>query len=301
VIVRAAFNRLSERQIFFGARAKYLYEVIGWVFRNETDVRFMNYGYSDGQIEAALSLPDEAEPERYSAQLYHAVAAQAPLQGKRVLDVGSGRGGGAAHIHRWFGPRETVGCDIAHQAVAFCRRVHCAIDGLRFIEGNATALPFKDAEFDAVTNIESSHCYPDRETFFRQAHRVLRPGGALLYADFTPPRRDPVEARGALVDEIAEAGFGAIEVEDITARILAGLDADDARRQREIGLRFPLGTRWFAHLWAGTKKSWIYRDFAEGRRAYLMVRAQAMPLRPLPRSLVADVLPSAVAPTSVVA
>lgn len=299
--MRAAFNRLSERQIFFGARAKYLYEVIGWVFRNETDVRFMNYGYSDGRIEATPGPHAEAEPERYSAQLYHAVAAQAPLQGKRVLDVGSGRGGGAAHIHRWLGPRETIGCDIARQAVAFCHRVHGATAGLRFVEGDAAALPFEDAEFDAVTNIESSHCYADRPRFFRQARRVLRPGGALLYADFTPSRHDPVAARGTLAEEIAEAGFGAIHVEDITARILAGLDADDARRQREIGLRFPLGTRWFAHLWAGTKKSWIYRDFVEGRRAYLMVHARAMPQRPLPTSLVTEMPLPVQAPAAAVA
>ncbi len=299
--MRAALNRLSERQIFFGARAKYLYEVIGWVFRNETDVKFMNYGYSDGGLESGLRLPEAAEPERYSAQLYHAVAAQTSLQGKRVLDIGSGRGGGAAHIHRWLGPRETVGCDIAHQSVAFCRRVHGATAGLRFVQGDATALPFGDADFDAVTNIESSHCYPDRPEFFRQAHRVLRPGGALLYADFTPPRRNPVEARGALVAEIADAGFGGIVVEDITACILAGLDADDARRQREIGRRFPFGTRWFAHLWAGTKKSWIYRDFAEGRRAYFMLHAHAVPRRPLPASLTTEAAHQAEAPASVVA
>ncbi len=286
--MRAAFNRLSQRQVFHGARAKYLYEVIGWVFRNETDVRFMNYGYSDGRLESDLRLTEEEEPERYSAQLYHAVASQVSLADKRVLDIGSGRGGGAAHIHASLGPRETIGCDIAQQAVGFCRKVHGGTKGLRFVRGDAAALPFADAEFDAVTNIESAHCYPDRREFFRQAHRVLRPGGALLYADFTPPRRDPVEARGDLVAEIAEAGFGEIKVEEITTRILQGLDADDARRQREIARRFPFGTRWFAHLWTGTNNSWIYRDFAEGRRAYFMVHASAMPRRPLPASLTGD-------------
>ncbi len=300
-IVRAAFTRLSQRQIFHGARAKYLYELIGWVFRNETDVRFMNYGYCDDRIEAALQLPEAAEPERYPAQLYHAVASQARLSGQRVLDIGSGRGGGTAHIHLRLGPRETVGCDIAHQAVAFCHRVHGKTAGLRFVQGDATALPFADAEFDAITNIESSHCYADRPAFFRQAHRVLRPGGALLYADFTRPGCNPVDACGEIVAEIAEAGFRMLLVEDITARILAGLDADDARRQREIGRRFPVGTRWFAHLWAGTSKSWIYRDFAEGRRAYVMVHARALPLKPLPASLSAEMGQQIAAPTSAVA
>ncbi len=286
--MRSAFGRLSERQIFFGARAKYLYELIGWVFRNETDLRFMNYGYSDGRLEGDLGLPEGEEPERYPAQLYHVVASQAPLAGKRVLDVGSGRGGGAAHIHKWRSPRETVGCDIAHQAIAFCHKVHGNTAGLRFVQGDATALPFADADFDVVTNVESSHCYPDRVAFFRQAHRVLKPGGALLYADFTPPRCDPSEAKEKILEQLAEAGFVTVEVADITSEILRGLDADDARRRREIGRRFPFGTRRFAHLWAGTKNSWIYRDFVEGRRAYLMVNAHALPRRPLPSSLKAE-------------
>lgn len=299
--MRAAFTCPSRCQIFHGARAKYLYELIGWVFRNETDVRFMNYGYSDDRIVAALQLPAEAEPERYSAQLYHAVASRAALGGKRVLDVGSGRGGGTAYIHRSLGPRETVGCDIAHQAIAFCRRVHDTTAGLRFVRGDASALPFGDAEFDAITNIESSHCYADRPAFFRQAHRVLRPGGALLYADFTRLGCNPVDACGGIVTEITEAGFGTIAVEDITACILAGLDADDTRRQREIGRRFPVGTRWFAHLWAGTRKSWIYRDFAEGRRAYVMVHAHALPPQPLPTSLPAGMAQQIAAPAAAVA
>lgn len=273
----AAFTRLSQRQIFHGARAKYLYELIGWVFRNETDVRFMNYGYCDDRTEAAFRLCGAADPERYPAQLYHAVAAQTALDGKRVLDVGSGRGGGTAYIHRMFGPSETVGCDIAHQAVAFCRRVHGTTAGLRFVQGDATDLPFGDAQFDAITNVESAHCYADRPAFFRQAHRVLRPGGALLYADVTRPGCNPVDACGEIVSEIADAGFATIALRDITDGILAGLDADDARRQREIGRRFPVGTRWFAHLWAGTRKSWIHRDFAEGRRGYVMIHALALP------------------------
>lgn len=283
-----AFSHLRERQWFFGARAKLLYELIGWVFRNDTDLLFMNYGYSEAALDRGLSLAASEEAERYSAQLYHAVALQAPISGRRVLDVGSGRGGGAAHLHRRFRPRETVGCDVTHQAVSFCARVHGGIEGLSFVQGDAAALPFAEAEFDVLTNVESAHCYPDLKAFFREGHRVLRPGGIFLFADFTPPRRDPAEVRDELAADLAGAGFGGIEITDVTGRILAGLDADDARRQREIRARFPLGTRWFARLWAGTQGSWIYRDFAEGRRAYLMIRAQAQPLRPLPVALTLD-------------
>lgn len=282
--MRLAFHRLRERQVFHGARAKALYELIGWLCRNDTDLVFMNYGYADPAADTACATALTGA-ERYSAWLYHAVATRAQLAGKRVLDIGSGRGGGAAHMHRHFAPRETVGCDVARQAIAFCKRVHGAVPGLRFVLADAAALPFGNAEFDAVTNVESAHCYRDQAGFLRQAHRVLRPGGKLLLADFTPPRRQPAEALGDLALTLAGAGFGDIRIEDVTSRVLHGLDADDVRRRREIDARFPFGTRRLARLWAGTKESWIYRDFAEGRRAYFIVEAVAQPLRLLPATL----------------
>ena len=270
-------KRLSETQVFFGARARYLYELIGWVTRDETDLHFMNYGYSDGELDTQLILTPQEEFERYSAQLYHAVGGQVPLAGRRVLDIGSGRGGGARHLHSHFGARETIGCDIAHNAIRFCGKVHGGVPGLSFRQGDATALAFPDDSFDAVVNVESAHCYTDPRAFFSEVRRVLRPDGAFLLADFTPPRCHPAEARLHLVDGLSQAGFAITAITDVTAHILRGLDADDARRCREIDRRFPRFMRRFARLWAGTRESWIYRDFAEGRRAYLMIHATPLP------------------------
>jgi SAM-dependent methyltransferase len=265
---------LRERQVFHGSRARILYELIGWQFRNATDLRFMNYGLAPAPGREMVCLPSGDEPERYCAELYHAVAGQADLRGARVLDVGCGRGGGAAHVHRHLGPAETTGCDIARGSVAFCRKVHAGVAGLGFHHGSATALPFAAESFDAVLNVESAHCYPDRAAFFAEAFRVLRPGGHLLLADFTPPRQPPEAERARIERDLSLSGFASAGVTDITAGILQGLDLDHDRRMREIRARFPLGTRRFARLWAGTRGSWIYRDFAEGRRAYFMYRTQ---------------------------
>lgn len=257
-------------QVFHGGRARLLYELIGWRFRDAVHLRFMNYGYAPADQAASPELLPDDEAERYPAQLYHAVASQVSLNGASVLDAGCGRGGGASHVHRYLGPAETVGCDLAHQAIAFCNRVHGGVDGLTFRQGDAMALPFPDDRFDAVVNVESAHCYPDRVGFFTEAFRVLRPGGEFLFTDFTPPRVAPGDERTRILAELAQVGFTLTKVTDITECIVRGLDRDDARRTREIRARFPLGTRSLARLWAGTKGSWIYRDFVEGRRAYLM-------------------------------
>ncbi|WP_347310270.1 class I SAM-dependent methyltransferase [Defluviimonas sp. SAOS-178_SWC] len=272
-LLHFTIRKPSEQQVFHGSRARILYELIGWWFRDATDLRFMNYGYAFESDRDVPKIRPEDEAERYCAHLYHAVAAQADLRGRRVLDIGSGRGGGASYVHRYRGPSETVGCDVAEHAIDFCTRLYADIPGLSFRRGNAMDLPFDAAEFDAILNVESSHCYPSRAAFFAEVFRVLKPGGHFLYTDFTPPRTDPAAERLRVGADLAAAGFAEAQLRDITSNILRGLDHDDDRRHREIKARFPFGTRRFAHLWAGTRGSWIYRDFAEGRRAYLMYRA----------------------------
>lgn len=268
--------RLRDRRYFFGRRARILYELIGWRFRNARHLRFMNYGYHGA---LAPAMPDDPDlmTERFCAQLYHAVASQAPLAGRAVLDVGSGRGGGAAFLRRHHRPAQVVGLDFARQAIRFCERRYAGVTGLSFRHGDALAMPFAEESFDAILDVESAHCYADRRRFLCEARRVLRPGGALLLADFTPAGADPAAAQARFGAELAECGFSEISFTDLTAGILQALDRDGARRAREIDRAFPPGTRRLARLWAGTPGSWIHDDFRTGRRAYFMLHAVRPP------------------------
>jgi ubiquinone/menaquinone biosynthesis C-methylase UbiE len=44
-------------------------------------------------------------------------------------------------------------------------------------------MPFPASSFDAVVNIESSHCYESMDAFLSEVCRVLRPGGQFFFAD----------------------------------------------------------------------------------------------------------------------
>lgn len=257
---------IRDRKYFFGGRAQKAYEFLGRRFADVEDWRFMNYGYGFADPTQNITLQPEDEAERYCAQLYHVVASQVDLKGKAVLDVGSGRGGGASYIHRYLGPKSTTGMDLAESAVEFCRKVYEETAGLSYQQGNAMEMPFEDGTFDAVTNVESSHCYPDKAKFFAEVLRVLKPGGNFLYTDFTDANR-PGD------DLLEKAGFADLNETDVTAEIIRGLEQDEARRREQIRQQVPFGFRKLTGLWAGTTNSWIYRDFVEGRRKYRVFRA----------------------------
>jgi SAM-dependent methyltransferase len=190
---------------------------------------FMNFGFvpSDGAV-PDLAPGDEAD--RLCIQLYHRVASAADLRGTRVLEVGSGRGGGASYLARYLGPAHVTGADFSAQAVALSRTIHAGVPNLAFAEGDAERLPFADASFDVVVNVESSHCYARMDRFLAEVARVLRPGGHFLYADFRA--RADIPALGQQLD--AAPGLVRIAHEDITSAVVAALEAGDARKRALI-------------------------------------------------------------------
>ncbi len=136
----------------------------------------------------ALPLAASDEPNRFGIQLYHRVATQADLNGKQVLEVSCGHGGGASYLVRTLHPASYTGLDFNADGIAFCRKRH-KLPGLDFVHGDAESLPFADQSFDAVINVEASHAYPRFPRFLAEVVRVLRPGGHFLYADFRDRHR----------------------------------------------------------------------------------------------------------------
>ncbi len=267
-------RNMRERKVFHGKRARFLYELMGKAFKKAEHWRFMNYGFAFDNEEDNPKLDTVDEAERFCAQLYHVVASQTDLSGKQLLDVGSGRGGGASHVHRYLKPAETVGMDLASSAVALCERLYAGVSGLSYQQGDSMDMPFDGGRFDAVMNVESSHCYPDLGQFLSEVHRVLKPGGSFLYTDFTPSGSDGAEELERSLKALKKAGFEGVTSMNITQNVVRGLELDEERRTSEIRKNFPFGTRRFARLWAGTTDSWIYEDFKNGSREYVVFHAK---------------------------
>ena len=166
---------------------------------------------------AIHKLPERAL-NRNSIQLVLEAVGDSELAGRRVLDVGCGRGGTIAVLHRYFSPSQIVGIDLSALAIQYCRRVH-NYPGVRFVCGDAEHLPFADESFDAVINIESSHSYPNVAAFYAGVYRVLAPGGVFLYADTVASG----EASSRL-EMLTRQGFRVELARDITSNVVRSCD-----------------------------------------------------------------------------
>jgi SAM-dependent methyltransferase len=232
-------------------------------YYSETDVLFLNYGYAplDADV-STVALHAEDEPERYCVQLYHRVAGAVDLRSKDILEVGCGRGGGSSFVKRYLGPRAVTGVDLAEKAVEFCR-AHHRVQGLSFSPGDAEALPFPPASFDAVLNVESSHCYASMERFLSEVGRVLRARGHLLFGDLRSPE-DVVVLR----EQFRGAGFDILEEEAITRNVLRALDHDSERRLALIHAGIPQALRPLMQDIVGVRDTRIYESFRTGACGY---------------------------------
>lgn len=227
-----------------------------------------NYGFA----------PAEGDhPQRFQHELYRQMLARLAevrpiVPGMRLLEVSCGRGGGLeALLAKAPAMFDATGLDVAASAIAFCRRQYGEHDRLRFVEGSALDLPFADASFDVVLNVEASNDYGDRPRFFREVARVLAPDGVFLYADTCRAGR-----REQLERELEQAGFKA-ELADITANVVEACRADTPRRRAVIERQAPLlgrlALRRQLENYAAVEGSKKFNAFAEGRRTYLMTAA----------------------------
>jgi O-antigen biosynthesis protein len=113
---------------------------------------------------------------------------------KDVLDVASGEGYGSVLLASVA--RHVVGVEIDTFSVSHARDAY-ATANLKFIEGDAHALPVDSASFDVVVSFETLEHLRDQAQFLREVRRVLRPQGVLIVST---PDRDVYSAPGQPVN-----------------------------------------------------------------------------------------------------
>jgi ubiquinone/menaquinone biosynthesis C-methylase UbiE len=120
-----------------------------------------------------------------------------------VLEIGCGTGKLLNRLAQSNPSLVGIGVDLASGMVDQAKRKTPFGDRLQFIEANVTALPFDDAEFDAVFCAISFLHYPDPDRALSEVARVAKPGGRFYLADFTPPNWAPSDT---ILHDVSPAG-----------------------------------------------------------------------------------------------
>jgi ubiquinone/menaquinone biosynthesis C-methylase UbiE len=231
-------------------------------FDKDSTVNFMNYGFEKINGEKVPELKKEDEINRFCIQLYDHVVNSIELKDKKVVEIGSGRGGGAHYISKYFKPESYTGVDISTSVIAFCNKYY-QVPGLSFVHGRAEKIPIQSASVDVVVNVESARCYSDMNVFFDEVYRILKPDGYFLFADMVGTG----EIHG-IRQKLDNSGFNLEKEQDITSNVAKDLEMDTRRREALIQNKIPSLMKKSFKRFAGVKGTDRFNSFKNGKYEY---------------------------------
>jgi cyclopropane fatty-acyl-phospholipid synthase-like methyltransferase len=158
-----------------------VYDSIGTDFILALAPGWLNLGLWEGDgtdLDEARSAP---------RRLVERLALDLP-RGADLLDVGNGLGVQDPVIAEICRPRRLVALNVTISQLR-AGRGHLERAGAWAVNGDATRIPLRDGSVDGVISVEAAFHFPSRAAFFREAARVLRPGGVLTMSDVPITRR----------------------------------------------------------------------------------------------------------------
>jgi ubiquinone/menaquinone biosynthesis C-methylase UbiE len=195
-------------------------------------VTFLNLGYvANDSKQYAVKGPGKFCFNKYSVKLLFEVIGDYNIDGKKIIELGSGRGGNIVTINEYYHPKVIIGLDLSPANILFCQK-NLKLNNGCFIVGDVESVPSPDASYDAVLNLESSHYYPDMFKFYQEVFRILKNHGYFLYADILP-----AEMFAIYEDYLENIGFSIIRNQDISSNVLLSCEEISKIRASKKNIR----------------------------------------------------------------
>jgi arsenite methyltransferase len=200
-------------------------------------------GYSDEDLEAA------PEGANLGVGCGNPTAIDALRPGETVVDLGSGAGMDSFLAARQVGPTgHVIGVDMTPAMLEKAREnaKKVGLGNVEFREGRIEELPLEDESVDVILSNCVINLSPEKDRVYREAYRVLRPGGRVMVSDIVLERPLPeavvqsidaylgcvggASLRSEYLETIRKAGFSEVRVER-EAPFTDALGLDDPRVQ----------------------------------------------------------------------